>query len=137
MNTKVMIIIAIILIIMICFMYYYYLGPSTTVAHFTSSPGGGLVCNSPAAISAAKNYYDKIGEYNGVFVLDPISSVQVDPTTCDVKYRYIPTPTSPRNDSEVDSRRFIYRYGSEGWSVVNMLDFESGVMNPGGISYRS
>jgi hypothetical protein len=85
-----------------------------------------LVCNSPEAISAAKNYYDKVGQYAGIFTMDPISSSQLSDTTCAVKYQYVPTPTSPRNDSEVDARTFMYQNGPEGWKVVNMLDWKSG-----------
>lgn len=88
-----------------------------------------LNCKSPAAISAAKNYYDKVGQYKGVFLMDPISSVQVDSNNCDIKYRPIPTPGAPRNDNEVDARRFTYMKNPEGWYVAVMGDWKSGFGN--------
>jgi len=142
MDGKIIAAIIIIVVLILCFTYsksgtvntpIVISAPNTSsTSHFTSGPNNGLVCGSPAAISAAKNYYDNVGEYHGVFVMDPISSYQVDATNCDVKYKYIPTPTSPRNDSEIDARRFTYAYTSEGWKPVLMLDWKSGVLNMGG-----
>jgi hypothetical protein len=116
---------AIILILVLLVLFMYKGSPQ--VSHFTAEQP--LVCRSPENIAEAKNYYDNVGEYHGVFVMDPISSYQAGPTSCDVKYKYIPTPDSPRNDSLVDARRFEYRNVGGKWKVVNMLDWKSGVLN--------
>lgn len=117
-------IIAVLFLIILCLIYYF----SPTISKFESGTDA-LVCQSPAAISAAKNYYDNIGEYHGTFVMDPISSVQVDGSNCDVKYQNIPTPTSRRNDSGVDARRFTYTRGTEGWKVAVQGGWKSGTTN--------
>lgn len=106
----------VILIILIILILLYY---------FTKSTESMVTCRSPEAIAAAKKYYDTRGQYKGVFLMDPISSAQVDATNCDIKYRPIPVNGSPRNDNEVDARRFTY----DGNQVVLMGDWKSGFGN--------
>jgi hypothetical protein len=83
-----------------------------------------VTCRSDAAIAAAQNYYNTVGDYHGIFTMDPISATQVADDVCDIKYVYVPTPGSPRNDSRVDFRRFTY----DGSNVVLMGDWMSGQM---------
>jgi hypothetical protein len=125
-------ILAIIVILLVLMMFWPSLLIMSKTSKFTQpvvqqpNRPSKLVCNSPEVISATKNYYDKVGEYHDVFTMDPISSSQLSDTTCAVKYQYIPTPLSPRNDSEVDARVFTYRDSPEGWRPVLMSTWKSG-----------
>jgi hypothetical protein len=92
-----------------------------------------LVCRSPAAISAAKNFYDKSGPYQGLNVMDPISSVQAAPNACDIKYRELPLPGAPPGPNirvNLNNRRFIYQKSPEGWKTIAVLGSQSGTNNP-------
>jgi hypothetical protein len=132
--------IALILVALLALIYYLY---SATTQHLVPTPssppdqgtkgpqtGGGLHCGSQAMMNEAKKYYEQVGPYHGLFVIDPVSSVQVDGSNCDLKYQYASTPNNPRQETGVDWRRFTYQFDPNyGYRVVLMGEWKSGVLN--------
>jgi hypothetical protein len=88
-----------------------------------------LVCSSPKAMAEAKRYYDNVGEMRQLYSMDPISSVRVDDSNCDVKFTPIPGPTNTRKDTSIDARRFTYARDPKNWKVAAMGGWKSGTNN--------
>jgi len=82
-----------------------------------------LNCNN---WGATKKWFNTKSQYAGIYIMDPISAVPVDATTCDIKYQYLPVPNGPRTDAGIDFRRFTY---DQNGNILGMGDWKSGVKN--------
>jgi hypothetical protein len=89
-----------------------------------------LVCSSNYSI--IKDYYDKKGEWVGVFTMEPTNSNKVSETLCDVAYNYNFVPGGGRNDNGTDKRRFTLSADNTNcakilWNVTAMDEYNSGI----------
>lgn len=129
------IVIGLILILIILFIGWYMVRSDaccehnvTALAQYASKP---LNCRDPQILKDSTDWYNNLSQYNGVFIIDPLSTVQSGDSTCDIKYWYAPVPGAARTDFGMDWRRFIYAPANTptGWTTIGMGDWKSGVLN--------
>ena len=78
----------------------------------------------------AKIFYDTLGEWNGIYVMQPVRFVQDREGICHIKYFYTPARGSYAVDNGYDFRIFYYTLDNKTckWKVLRMNTYMSGVL---------
>ncbi|MBK6603960.1 MAG: hypothetical protein KBF99_06475 [Leptospiraceae bacterium] len=78
----------------------------------------------------AKIFYDTLGEWNGIYTMQPVRIVQDKIGICHIKYFYTPVKGSNATDTGYDFRIFYYTLDNKTckWKVARMNSYMSGVL---------
>ena len=78
----------------------------------------------------AKFFYDALGEWNGIYTMNPVRIVQDKVGGCHIKYFYIPAKGSYAVDTGYDFRIFYYTLDNKTckWKGVRMDTYMSGIL---------
>jgi hypothetical protein len=94
------------------------------VTELVATPACKLQCID--MLDKAKIYYNTQSEMRGAYSMEPIATMEVDDTHCDIQYQY--TPVGATGPVNVDQRRFTFQKTADCiWDVSSMGGHMSGI----------
>lgn len=78
----------------------------------------------------AKSYYDALGEWSGVYTMNPVRIVEARLGVCHIKYFYTPAKGSYAKDTGYDFRIFYFSLDNKTckWKATKMDIYMSGYL---------